>query len=192
MSKSKQQEAQDLLNDLDSLPAPPPVNRKSGSSPAPGAAPGAAEGAEALAFLDEITQKSSEPTKSTPAPVPKPTERIRLSAGNSARRSVESSRATTPLSRVAPDSIPPPSTSAFQTSATDSTAPAASAGSWGWGSVWSGASAALQQAKSVVEEQAKHLPPIQNVATARTEMARKWGEGMMEYVKTAQFDKISE
>lgn len=191
MSKSKQQEAQDLLNDLDSLPAPPPVNRKSGSSPAPGAAPGA-EGAEALAFLDEITQKSSEPTKSTPAPVPKPTERIRLSAGNSARKSVDSSRATTPLSRVAPSSTPPPSTSASQTPVTDSPAPAASGSSWGWGNVWSGASAALQQARSVVEEQAKHLPPIPAVATTRAEHARKWGEGMMEYVKTAQFDKISE
>ena len=191
MSKSKQQEAQDLLNDLDSLPAPPPVNRKSGSSPAPGAAPGA-EGAEALAFLDEITQKSSEPTKSTPAPVPKTTERIRLSAGTNARRSVDSSRATTPLSRVAPESTPLSNASASQITATDSSSSAASGGSWGWGNVWSGASAALQQARSVVEEQAKHLPPIQNVATARTEMARKWGEGMMEYVKTAQLDKISE
>lgn len=191
MSKSKQQEAQDLLNDLDSLPAPPPVNRKRGSSPAPGAAPGA-EGAEALAFLDEITQKSSEPTKSTPAPVQKPTERIRLSAGNSARRSVDSSRATTPLSRVAPSSTPPPSTSTSQTEAAESTAPAAGGSSWGWGNVWSGASAALQQARSVVEEQAKHLPPVPAVAAARAEHARKWGEGMMEYVKTTQFDKISQ
>jgi hypothetical protein len=188
MSKSKQQEAQDLLNDLDSLPAPPPVNRKSGSSPAPGGVAGA-EGAEALAFLDEITQKSSEPTKASPAPIPKPTERIRLSVGNSQRRSVDSSRATTPLSRVPPSSTPPPNVSATQP-AVDSAAPAA--GAWGWGSVWNSASAALQQAKSVVEEQAKNLPPMPTAAAARTEQARKWSEGMIEYVKTTQLDKISE
>ncbi|KAG9094588.1 hypothetical protein FRC06_010669 [Ceratobasidium sp. 370] len=190
MSKSKQQEAQDLLNDLDSLPAPPPINRKSGSSPAPGTVAGS-EGAEALAFLDEITQKSSEPTKSTPAPVPKPTERIRLSVGNNPRRSVESSRATTPLSRVPPTTTPPVASSTLPTDTTTA-APAAASGSWGWGSVWTSASAALQQAKSVVEEQAKHLPPIPGAAAVRTEQARKWGEGMMEYVKTAQFDKISQ
>ncbi|KAG8708754.1 hypothetical protein FRC08_018721 [Ceratobasidium sp. 394] len=192
MSKSKQQEAQDLLNDLDSLPAPPPVNRKSGSSPAPGAVAGS-EGAEALAFLDEITQKSSEPTKSTPAPVSKPTERIRLSVGNNPRRSVESSRATTPLSRVPPAGTPPVASSSLPTDTpAAAAAPTEGSASWGWGSVWTSASAALQQARSVVEEQAKHLPPIPSVATARTEQARKWGEGMMEYVKTAQFDKISQ
>ncbi|KAG9126420.1 hypothetical protein FRC07_003524 [Ceratobasidium sp. 392] len=192
MSKSKQQEAQDLLNDLDSLPAPPPVNRKTGSSPVPGTVAGS-EGAEALAFLDEITQKSSEPTKSTPAPVAKPTERIRLSVANNPRRSVESSRATTPLSRVPPTGTPPITSSALP--AVDTAAPAAPAaapGSWGWGSVWTSASAALQQARSVVEEQAKNLPPMPSAAAARTEQARKWSAGMVEYVKTTQFDKISQ
>ncbi|KAG8680089.1 hypothetical protein FRC09_018494 [Ceratobasidium sp. 395] len=192
MSKSKQQEAEDLLNDLDSLPAPPPPNRKSGGSPAPGAAAGS-EGAEALAFLDEITQKSSEPTKSTPAPVAKPTERIRLSVANNPRRSVESSRATTPLSRVPPSGTPPVASSTLPTDASaPAAAPAAASGSWGWGSVWMSASAALQQARSAVEEQAKHLPPMPSAAAARTEQARKWSQGMVEYVKTAQFDKISQ
>ncbi|CAE6516597.1 unnamed protein product [Rhizoctonia solani] len=189
MSKSKQQEAQDLLNDLDSLGAPPPANRKSGSSPGPPPAVDG-EGAEALAFLDEITQKSSEPTKSTPAPVPKPTERIRLSVPNNPRRSVESSRAGTPVSRVPPTATPP-NASTSQTT-TEDNAPGISTSSWGWGSVWGSASAALQQARTVVEERAKHLPPIPPVAAARGEMARKWGEGMMDYVKNAQFDKISQ
>ncbi|CAE6458247.1 unnamed protein product [Rhizoctonia solani] len=189
MSKSKQQEAQELLNDLDSLGAPQPANRKSGSSPSP--APVVGEGAEALAFLDEITQKSSEPTKPTPAPVPKPTERIRLSVPNNPRRSVESSRAGTPVSRVPPTATPPSNVSTSQTTAEDNTQ-ATSTGSWGWGSVWNSASAALQQARTVVEEQAKHLPPIPPTAAARGEIARKWGEGMMEYVKNAQFDKISQ
>jgi hypothetical protein len=194
MSKSKQQEAEELLNDLDSLPAPPPANRKSGTSPTPGSVV-EGEGAEALAFLDEITQKSSEPTKSTPAPVAKSTERIRLSVPNNPRRSVESSRATTPLARVPPSATPPPNASTAQSTAPENTVPGSSigggAGAWGWGSVWNSASAALQQAKSVVEEQAKHLPPIPPVAAVRTEQARRWGEGMMEYVKNAQFDKIS-
>ncbi|KAH7340980.1 maintenance of telomere capping protein 1 [Rhizoctonia solani] len=190
MSKSKQQEAQDLLNDLDSLGAPPPVNRKSGSSPAPPSAVGG-EGAEALAFLDEITQKSSEPTKPTSAPVPKPTERIRLSVPNNPRRSVESSRAGTPVSRVPSTATPPHNASISQNAAEDKES-ADSAGSWGWGSVWNSASAALQQARTVVEERAKHLPPIPPAAAARGEIARKWGEGMMDYVKNAQFDKISQ
>ncbi|KDN42152.1 hypothetical protein RSAG8_07010, partial [Rhizoctonia solani AG-8 WAC10335] len=122
MSKSKQQEALELLNNLDSLEAPQPVNRKSGSSPGPPPVAGG-EGAEALAFLDEITQKSSEPTKSTPGPVPKPTERIRLSVTNNPRRSVESSRAGTPVSRVPPTATPPPNASTSQT--TEDKAPAA-------------------------------------------------------------------
>ncbi|CAE6527374.1 unnamed protein product [Rhizoctonia solani] len=190
MSKSKQQEAQELLNNLDFLGAPQPGNQKSGSSPGPAPVVGG-EGAEALAFLEEITQKSSEPTKPTPAPVPKPTERIRLSVTNNPRRSVESSRAGTPVSRVPPTATPPPNASTSQANAEDK-APAASAGAWGWGSVWNSASAALQQARTVVEERAKHLPPIPPAAAARGELARKWGEGMMEYVKNAQFDKISQ
>lgn len=191
---SKSQEAQDLLNDLDSLPAPPPVSRKSGSSPAPPGPVVEGEGADALAFLDEITQKSLEPTKSTPAPVPKAAERIRLSVPNNPRRSVESSRATTPLSRLPATSTPPPSVPAGQdATAKDAASAPSGAGAWGsWGSVWNSASAALQQARTVVEEQAKHLPPMPTAAAARTEQARKWGEGMVEYVKNTQFDKLSQ
>ena len=55
-------------------------------------------------------------------------------------------------------------------------------GGWGWGNVWSSASAALQQAKSVVDEQVKNLP--------KNEQARKWGEGVLEYAKAAQLDKL--
>jgi hypothetical protein len=56
-------------------------------------------------------------------------------------------------------------------------------GGWGWGSVWSSASAAIQHAKSAVDEQVKHLP--------KNEQARKWGEGVIEYAKAAQLDKLS-
>ena len=52
-----------------------------------------------------------------------------------------------------------------------------SGGAWGWGSVWSSASSALQQARSVVDEQVKSLP---------TQDAKKWREGVLEYAKSAQ------
>ena len=55
----------------------------------------------------------------------------------------------------------------------------------GWGginSVWTSASAALQQAKSVVDEQVKHLPG--------NEQAKKWSEGVMGYVNTEHLEKL--
>jgi len=57
-------------------------------------------------------------------------------------------------------------------------------GPWGWGSVWSTASAAIQQAKTVVDEQVKALP--------NNDQARKWGEGVIGYAKSAQLDKIGQ
>jgi len=62
--------------------------------------------------------------------------------------------------------------------------PSSAGGGWGWGSVWNSASVALQQAKSAVDEQVKYLP--------KNEQARKWGEGMMEYAKSAQLDKLGQ
>jgi hypothetical protein len=55
---------------------------------------------------------------------------------------------------------------------------------WGWGTVWTSASAAIQQAKSAVDEQVKYLP--------KNEQARKWGEGVIEYAKTAQLEKLGQ
>jgi hypothetical protein len=57
----------------------------------------------------------------------------------------------------------------------------ATGGGWGWG-IWSNASTVLQQAKSVVDERVKHLP--------KNEQAKKWGEGMLEYAKAADLDKL--
>ena len=58
----------------------------------------------------------------------------------------------------------------------------------GWssiGSAWSTASAiaakAAEQAKTIAEEQSKHLP---------NEQAKKWSETAMGYVKNAQLDKL--
>ncbi|EJF66480.1 hypothetical protein DICSQDRAFT_123147 [Dichomitus squalens LYAD-421 SS1] len=192
-SKSKQQEALQFLDDLDNL-APP----EAGAAPPPtqgSAQPGSTEGeAEVFAFIDEITQKSSEPPRpsvhidrplsraGTPT-VRKSTERVKV--GTPAPLLPGS----TPLSRtestssrvsVAPSSRPDPSPQEAQPVPPSSS----SGGGWGWGSVWSTASTALQQAKSVVDEQVKHLP--------KNEQARKWGEGVLEYAKTAQLDKLSQ
>jgi hypothetical protein len=132
--------------------------------------------AEVLAFLDEITQKSTEPTRPTTTdrplsrsgtPIRKSTERVRL-GGSTLSPSASSS-----------------STSLHKTATTGSEATRsdqATTGPWGWGSVWSTASAAIQQAKTVVDEQVKALP--------NNDQARKWSEGVIGYAKSAQLDKI--
>jgi len=180
-SKSKQQEALQLLDDLDSF-TPIPEGAPSGKPPASaqGSNPTGNEGeAEALAFLDEITRKSAEPTRvahidrpisrsSTPT-LRKSGERVKL-GGSSL-----TGNATPPTSASVKSATPEPAAGATP-------AAAAAGGGWGWGSVWSTASTALQQARSAVEEQANHLP--------KNEQARKWGEGVMEYAKSAQLDKL--
>ena len=62
-SKSKQQEALKILDDLDSLsPDARTPGAETAAAPVPPVAANPGEAAEVLAFLDEITQKSSEPT----------------------------------------------------------------------------------------------------------------------------------
>lgn len=181
-TKSKQEEALQFLDDLDSF-APPPeandVNSASTNAAAPTGTANNNEGeAEVLAFLDEITQKSAEPTRPTVSNLDRPasrsgtptlrksTERVRLGGSG---LSPSASSSTTSLPRG-------------NDKAKSEQANAAAGGAWGWGSVWSTASAAIQQAKTVVDEQVKALP--------KNEQARKWGEGVIEYAKAAQLDKI--
>jgi hypothetical protein len=177
-SKSKQEEALQLLDDLDSFT---PIPGGEGIPPSTGAGQPTAEGeAEVLAFLDEITQKSSEPTRlptidrpisrsSTPVGSirSKTTERVRLGGG--------------PVS-----SSPAKAAAGGAEQKTKAAEPApvkdAAGGGWGWGSVWSTASAALQQAKSAVDEQVKQLPT--------NEQAMKWRDQAMEYAKNAQLEKL--
>lgn len=174
-AKSKQEEALQFLDDLDSFTPPPGVNDSTMQVVAPGNNEGEAE---ALAFLDEITQKSAEPTRPTVSHFDRPasrsgtptlrksTERVRLGGSG---LSASASSSTTSLSKGNDKSkVEQPDVSA--------------GGAWGWGSVWSTASAAIQQAKTVVDEQVKALP--------KNEQARKWGEGVIEYAKAAQLDKI--
>ena len=116
----------------------------------------------------------------------KSTERVRLGGGP-----IAASSSTSSLHRTA-------STESYRakTEGSPTPAPAGPGGGWGWGSVWSTASSAIQQARSVVDEQVKHLPknlPIQN------DQVRGWGESALEYgkkaqeyAKSAQLDKLSE
>jgi hypothetical protein len=181
--KTKQEEALQFLDDLDSF-APP--SQAAAAAPSTAQTGGEGEAAEVLAFLDEITQKSTEPTRPTTVHISrsstplsrKSIERVRLGGGSSFNPSASSS--TTSLNRT----LGTDAGRGKERVTDQSTAGQAqnSDGRWGWGSVWSTASAAIQQAKTVVDEQVKHLP--------KNEQARKWGEGVLEYAKTAQLDKI--
>lgn len=178
-SKSKQQEALQFLDDLDSLPETPLPNQpatKGGKQPEE-----AGDASEVLAFIDQITQKSSEPLRTTSTilerprsatpTVRKPTERVKLSGSSTP---APGSTSQTPQTHT-----PPPVKQEEQ--------PLSDNGGWGfggrWGSVWSSASAALQQARSVVDEQVKQLP--------NNDQAKKWREGVLEYAKNADLEKIT-
>ncbi|KAJ6574780.1 maintenance of telomere capping protein 1 [Mycena capillaripes] len=170
-SKSKQEEALAFLDDLDSFTPTDAPAATDAAAPAQGGGGGGEGEAEVLAFIDEITQKSAEPTprsshlerpasRSGTPTVRKSTERVRLGGGPRCKDSTTQAAAATTASE------------------------SGLSGGWGWGNVWSSASAAIQQAKSAVDEQVKYLP--------KNEQARKWGEGMIEYAKTAQLDKLGQ
>jgi len=183
-SKSKQQEALQILDDLDSLSpdARQPGADTAAAAPVPPVAANPGEAAEVLAFLDEITQKSSEPTRLAASLVDRPLSR---SGTPSLRKSTErvkvGSSLTNPGSSSGRGVSPSTSSSNLVPADKQETAPEherrPSDGGWGWSSVWSNASSALQQARSVVDEQVKNLP---------TQDAKKWKEGVIGYAKTAQ------
>lgn len=184
--KIKQNEVLQLLDDLDSLT--PETGIPALTTQATASAANEGEAAEVLAFLDEITQKSTEPTRPTAVHVSrsstpisrKSTERVRLGGGSPFNPSASSS--TTSLIRSASTETGRAKEKAPEQFTQTQTAGVGSAAGWGWGSMWSTASAAIQQAKSVVDEQVKQLP--------KNEQARKWGEGVLEYAKTTQLDKL--
>lgn len=174
-SKSKQEEALQFLDDLDSL------NPVAQTTRGPAANTGSAgDPADVLAFIDEITQKSSEPTRSTTSHIErhasrpgtpslrKSTERVKVGAH-------PSSSTTSLVAKPEPSSAP-----AAKAEAEPALTPSSSR--WGWGSVWTSANTAYQQARSVVDEQVKNLPKNEHIS--------KLGEGVLEYAKTAQLDKL--
>jgi hypothetical protein len=178
MSKDKKEDVMQFLDSLDSIPAAPGVSKSkqpASTANAPAAA-ATGEAAEALAFLDELTQQSSRPTRVlTPGP------RVR-NAADAARKSGNASPAPAANKAGTPTITPSASNiSASSSTNAESVRPSASTSGWGWGSVWNTASAAIAQAKTVVEEQAKILP---------NDQAKKWGEGMITYVKQTQLDKL--
>ncbi|KAH9075785.1 maintenance of telomere capping protein 1 [Lactarius deliciosus] len=172
-SKSKQEEALQILDDLDLLS---PDSRTPGIDSAAAAPspittnPG--EAAEVLAFLDEITQKTSlvdRPLSRSGTPtLRKSTERVKVGGSSLTGPGSSSVRGVSPSSNSAP---------AEKQQAIPEHERRPSGGGWGWGNVWSSASTALQQAKSVVDEQVKSLP---------TQDTKKWGEGVLGYARTAQ------
>jgi hypothetical protein len=186
-SKSKQEDVLQFLDDLDSLTPPAQQGSRHPSAPATGTNEGEAE---VLAFIDEITQKSAEAPRTTASQRERPISR---SGTPTLRKSTDRVRVGTPSGSSSPSasslSAKPITTEGNHTPAKEQTAnpdedrqEGAGPGGWGWGSVWSSASAAIQQAKSAVDEQVKSLP--------KNEQARKWGEGVIEYAKTTQLDKL--
>ncbi|KAG9314572.1 maintenance of telomere capping protein 1 [Chiua virens] len=185
-AKSKQEEALQFLDDLDNLqPSARTPNYDQTAPSSKAHASGEGDPTEVLAFIDEITQKSSEPSRPTALPIDRPISRTgtpSLRKGTErVRVGVHPSSSTSSLSGK-PDSA----TAIVSTAKLDAAAAtsANSSGGWGWSNVWSGASAAYQQARSVVDEQVKNLP--------KNEQVTKWGEGVLEYAKTAQLDKLGQ
>jgi Family of unknown function (DUF5427) len=192
-SKSKQEEALQFLNDLDSLSPPPDPVQPNVAHPTP---PQEGQAADVLAFLDEITQKSTEPTRTTTnslldrplsrAGTPtlrKSVERVKVGAPGSLLPSSSSANLSADGTQKAKvDRSQQPSQPSPQSQQGAQSQEGGGGGGWGWGSVWSSASAAIQQARSAVDEQVKNLP--------KNEQARKWGEGVIEYAKAAQLDKL--
>jgi Family of unknown function (DUF5427) len=191
-SKSKQEEARRFLDDLDSLSPSSTSIVPGGTEPGVAQSGHDGEAAEVLAFIDEITQKSAEPTRTTTSHIDKPLSR----AGTpNLKKSIERVRVGTPggLTSSSTSLALRPDVSATASASHKSNADQSqqlkestqmsATGGWGWGSVWSSAAAAIQQAKSAVDEQVKHLP---------NEQARKWGEGVIEYARTAQLEKLGQ
>jgi flagellar hook-basal body complex protein FliE len=195
---SKAQEAEQFLNDLETIAPAPRLSAGAGSSKSSKAAGGAAkpgEAAEALAFLDEITQKSAEPTPRTSGLLERPSSRagtpssLRKSTGERVRMtaspllpSASMSPAPSPARMVGPSaagSSLPPAASSDQTEEKQPAPESKGWGGWGgFGSVLGAASAAVQQVRTVAEEQVKNA--------AQSEQAKKWSGGAMAYVQSAQ------
>ncbi|OCB85239.1 hypothetical protein A7U60_g7866 [Sanghuangporus baumii] len=179
-SKSKAEEALQFLDDLDNLT---PVPGAPGSNAPPANSTNPSDPADVLKFIDEMTQKTSEPTRQTAASLERPASRASLTAGT-ARKAAERVRVGSPApssagtaAAAAPkgDATSRSSTPARQDASAESAgAISASKSGWGWGSVWTSASAALQQARSVVDEGVKHLP--------KSDQAAKWREEVLNRV----------
>lgn len=199
VAMSKAQEAQQFLQDLDNFDSVGASTAKPTSGAK--AKVGKADAADAIAFLDEITQKSSEPTpRTTSGHLERPVSR---SSTPSLRKSTERVRMGVPLAMGGSPRLESAPSSKPGTPKTEVPPKVPEGGSWGWGSVWSTANTVMQQAKSVVDEQVKNLPAngvmeyaknAQEYAKTAQEYAKssaqEYAKTAQEYAKTTQLDKI--
>lgn len=181
--KSKADEARQFLDDLDKLDD---TGTSSNGAPGTNASLNPNDAGEVFKFIDEITQKSSEPTAALERPssraslaapqgtMRRATERVRVGSPAPPSSAGSASKSDTSPSRATPARTATPNGSAAANEATEASA---SKSGWGWGTVWSSASAALQQARTAVDEGVKHLP---------TEQAQKWRD---EVLNKVPFDK---
>ncbi|KAF8343926.1 maintenance of telomere capping protein 1 [Cantharellus anzutake] len=160
MSSTAQQEAEALLKDIDQLPIPPTSSVSVTSQ---------GDALQAIEFLDQITRVDPPKSKLVSTPPTRPASRA------TERVSLPTLRAKSADSNASSLQTPEPSKPE-------------STGGWSWGSsVWSGASAALQQAKSVVDEGVKSIPSVH-----RPQQPRHWREGLFEYVKSGHLEKLGQ
>ena len=167
---TKQQEALQLLDDLDNLPSSGPciVGVKKDSDANTG------EEADVLAFIDELTQKSAESTKSR-LTVSRPASRS-SNPPLLRKKSTEFDRTNVPIQSITAQSIP-----SDQATIADTSTPTSN--NWTWNNMWTTTTAALQQARSVVDDQIKTL--------SQHEQARKIQEGAKGYVSATHLEKLS-
>lgn len=180
---SAQSEVDAIFKDLDSLPNPTASGTSAGRMAPKG---NDSQQIQALAELEDLAKTAvdtSAPKSRLTAvgsgisrPSSRATERVSLSSLKAKNTASAEGSAAAPRSATPPVTTPAP--------------PQATADSgnllWGWGSVWGTASAAIQQARTVVDEQVKSLPNV-----PQAEQARQWREGIVGYVKNAQLDKFS-
>lgn len=181
---SAQSEVDAIFKDLDALPSSTTAPTSRTTAPK---GPDSSAAAAALAELDDLAHTTPIKSRLTavgagagagagiPRPSSRATERVSLSSlkAKSAAASADASRSATPgPAAQAPAGVPA----------------SESSGGWGWGSVWNTASTAIAQAKTVVDEGVKNLPKVQ---VPQAEQTRQWREGLVDYVKSAQLDKLS-
>lgn len=216
---SAQKQVDDLFKDLDSFPKGIPTARSTTPGLGTGTSPADSSAIQALAELDDLAKTDTPAITAKPRlggaaanisrPSSRATERVSLSslkAKSAAEAQAASASASANPSPITPSPLRQPEPTSLPSSS-----------SWGWGSVWNSASAAIQQAKTAVDEGVKNLPNVpvnipKNIpnmsnmpsisnlpnmpnipqTAAAAEQARQWREGLMGYVKNSNLEKIGE
>ncbi|MBW0544164.1 hypothetical protein O181_083879 [Austropuccinia psidii MF-1] len=172
------------------------INPPDTSTP-PAATAKTEEAQSVLDFLDEITQRSSTPTASIP------TKKLNT---NPASRSLSRKQSNSSLINQSldnPNGTRSPRASEKQESRTPALPQSTSA--WGWGSVLKQATStvlnqamsAAGQVQSVVGDPSKSSELVKNLnsniqtqLSGQTETAKKWKDGVLNYVKASGIDQL--